>query len=101
MSAQSFKSGCKTVLAFAILGVMGLLPMMSQARAAAHAPLGYQLMCLKNPSECRASGPAMIEVTPDIMSLLKRVNILTNAVSTPHAVAGFAWSCAPTAQTRC
>jgi predicted transglutaminase-like cysteine proteinase len=48
--------------------------------AGKNAPLGYQLMCLKNPnaSECKGGGKASVTVTKDVMATLKRVNTQVN-----------------------
>jgi len=47
---------------------------MPAAQAGKHAPLGYQLMCLKTPEQCKGGGKAKVEVTGDLMATLKRVN---------------------------
>ncbi len=48
--------------------------------AGKHAPLGYQLMCLKSPDspECKGGGKAQVMLTSDVMSTLKRVNAQVN-----------------------
>lgn len=50
------------------------------AQAGNHAPLGYQLLCLKHPnaSECKGGGAAKVKVTGDVMATLKRVNAHVN-----------------------
>ena len=50
------------------------------AAYAENAPLGFQLMCLKNPSasECNGGGSAKVKVTTNVMATLKRVNAHVN-----------------------
>jgi len=48
-----------------------------------HAPLGYQLMCLKDPGECSGGGPAQVNADWDIMAKLRRVNNTVNASMRP------------------
>jgi predicted transglutaminase-like cysteine proteinase len=48
-------------------------------------PLGYQLMCLKYPDECRGGGAASIELTSTHMSTLKSVNARVNRSIRPKA----------------
>lgn len=54
------------------------------AQAGKHAPLGYQVMCLKNPASCKGGGKAKIEVTNDLMATLKRVNSHVNRSIRPR-----------------
>jgi predicted transglutaminase-like cysteine proteinase len=61
-----------------------------QAGGRTHAPLGYQLMCLKAPNsaECKGGGAAKVKVTSDVMSTLKRVNSSVNRSIRPKHDAG-------------
>jgi predicted transglutaminase-like cysteine proteinase len=54
------------------------------ASAASRAPLGFQLMCLQNPAECRGGGRAIITGTPTELALLKRVNTMVNRAMRPR-----------------
>ncbi len=54
----------------------------------AHAPLGFQVMCLKNPAECKGGGKAKITVTADVMATLKRVNGHVNRSIRPRNDSG-------------
>lgn len=54
----------------------------------AHAPLGYQLMCLKSPQECKGGGKAKLTVTNDVMATLKKVNSHVNRTIRPRYDAG-------------
>lgn len=49
--------------------------------AGGHAPIGYQVMCLKNPnlSECKGGGASHVKSSPQLMATLKRVNNSVNA----------------------
>jgi predicted transglutaminase-like cysteine proteinase len=48
-----------------------------------HAPLGYQLMCLKTPSACQGGGSAKVQADQQLMVKLKRVNSAVNRTMTP------------------
>lgn len=62
-------------LALAALAVVFIVPAPdAQAAGKKRPPLGYQLMCLKHPEECRGGGAASISVTNEIMATLKSVN---------------------------
>lgn len=50
----------------------------------ARAPLGYQLMCLKTPEECKGGGASKIKATTDVMATLKRVNSHVNRTIKPR-----------------
>lgn len=54
------------------------------APALAAAPLGYQLMCLKTPAECRGGGAESVEASADMMAVLKKVNAQVNRAITPR-----------------
>lgn len=56
----------------------------AEASRKKHPPLGYQLMCLKYPNECKGGGKASIEVTSDILAMLKRVNGQVNRAIKPR-----------------
>jgi predicted transglutaminase-like cysteine proteinase len=53
------------------------------AAAANSAPLGYQLLCLKSPEECRGGGVSQIPATPETLELIKRVNAAVNGQIAP------------------
>jgi len=63
-----------------ILAVIMLQPTSTEA-AGGHAPIGYQVMCLKNPhlSECRGGGASHVKSSPALMATLKRVNSSVNS----------------------
>lgn len=55
------------------------------AFASNNAPLGYQLMCLKTPQECKGGGKAVIDGTQQVMATLHKVNARVNRAITPRA----------------
>ena len=57
------------------------LSTISTAQAAA--PLGYQMMCLKTPSECRGGGATKATLTKNDLLVLKRVNAAVNRAIKP------------------
>jgi predicted transglutaminase-like cysteine proteinase len=61
---------------------------MPTAQAGKHAPLGYQVMCLKNPEQCKGGGKAKVEITNDLMATLKRVNGHVNRSIKPRNDSG-------------
>ncbi len=69
-------------LSFALAAVLALDATVAPSVLAAgkNAPLGYQLLCLKNPNalECKGGGKAQISITTDVMATLKRVNSQVN-----------------------
>lgn len=52
------------------------------------APLGFQLYCLKNPQQCRASGKSSVEASGSVMAILARVNSSVNRSIKPRNDAG-------------
>ena len=68
-------------LVVAIAGLsLGTAPSLARSKA----PLGYQLMCLKTPSECKGGGAASVKATADIMDQLTRVNSKVNKSIRPR-----------------
>jgi predicted transglutaminase-like cysteine proteinase len=68
-----------------LLAFVGAAPAMA---AKQHAPLGYQLMCLKQPAECKGGGKAQVRATGDVMATLKRVNSQVNRSIRPRNDSG-------------
>lgn len=62
----------------------GLMSTVPPAMARSNAPLGYQLMCLKNPAECKGGGAASVRANGDTLALLKRVNAQVNSAISPR-----------------
>lgn len=76
---------------FATTAIVALAVAATAAPASAgsaRAPLGYQLMCLKNPDECKGGGPRKVNVTTEVMATLKRVNSHVNRTMTPKHDSG-------------
>jgi predicted transglutaminase-like cysteine proteinase len=61
----------------------------SEAAGLRDAPLGYKLMCLQNPAECRSGGTAKMALSATRMAQLKHVNARVNSRIRPrHDAAG-------------
>lgn len=58
----------------ALAAVLVMPATTAEAARKKHPPLGYQLMCLKHPAECQGGGKSSIEVTGEVMAMLKKVN---------------------------
>jgi predicted transglutaminase-like cysteine proteinase len=87
------KRGLIVVMA-AMLAAMTAMP----ATAASKAPLGYQLMCLKTPAECKGGGSSVAKVSGETIALLKRVNSQVNASIKPRNDSGAdVWSASASA----
>ena len=71
------------VLALGLLGASGA----AQA-GGGRAPLGYQLMCLKTPAECKGGGSSTVKASADVMATLKWVNSRVNNAITPRNDSG-------------
>lgn len=76
-------------LAIAAIAALAVTATITPATAgSARAPLGYQLMCLKTPQECKGGGAAKVKVTTDVMATLKRVNSHVNRTMKPRNDSG-------------
>ena len=64
--------------------LFGALLMAAPVEARSKAPLGYQLMCLKAPEECKGGGAKQVQASGDVMALLKRVNNRVNVSIVPR-----------------
>jgi predicted transglutaminase-like cysteine proteinase len=98
-----------TMAAIAAIAAIGLLSVGSASADGYHGgrwhtvrsrgalpPLGFQLYCLKNPEQCRASGKSSVEATRSMMATLIRVNSSVNWSIKPRNEAGDTWSIDPT-----
>lgn len=70
-------------IAFAVF-VAATSGLATPAVAGSKAPLGYQLMCLQTPQECKGGGKAKVTVTSSVMETLKRVNSHVNRTIKPR-----------------
>jgi predicted transglutaminase-like cysteine proteinase len=68
------------VVLLAILSLSAATPSLARSKA----PLGYQLMCLKTPAECKGGGKSTVDGTPELMATIKHVNATVNAAITPR-----------------
>ena len=81
-----WKVAYKSIWAFvAVVLAAILISNIAHAAAGRHAPLGYQLMCLNNPGECRGGGAPRVAASNEIMATLKRVNSQINRSIRPKA----------------
>jgi len=71
------------VVAAAALAGAGLFSLPAVA-GKAHAPLGYQLMCLRTPAECQGGGASQVAMTSAVMATIKQVNKAVNNAIVPH-----------------
>lgn len=62
---------------------------------AAITPLSMQFFCAKNRSECRGGGSAQVTMTPNLMAVLKQVNIHVNRSIRPKADTADIWNLNP------
>jgi predicted transglutaminase-like cysteine proteinase len=69
----------------AIAALFGALALPAGTASASSAPLGYQLMCLKYPAQCKGGGAAKVAATDDIMVTLRKVNSRVNGAIRPRA----------------
>lgn len=81
-------------IAIAAVGIAIILPAVEPVQAGGrHAPLGYQLMCLKHPEQCRGGGKQEIRLDDAVMAQIKRVNSAVNRAITPrNDIGGDNWN---------
>jgi predicted transglutaminase-like cysteine proteinase len=72
------------VIVFLLMAISDLVQAGRAHAGEVHAPLGYQLMCLKHPAECRGGGAASIEATNGMLAVLVRVNTAINRTMQPR-----------------
>lgn len=65
-------------------------------QTAAITPLSMQFFCAKNRSECRSSGSNQVTMTPNLMAMLKQVNVHVNRTITYRADGADVWKLNPT-----
>ena len=89
MTMNTFIGGSVAKFGLVIVAALSMTAVsMPAAQAGAHAPLGYQVMCLKDPSSCKGGGKAKVEVTGNLMATLKRVNSHVNRSIKPRNDSG-------------
>jgi len=70
--------------ALAVIAGLALVFTAAVPQAVALPPLGYQLMCLQHPSECKAGGAPKVAVSRDEMATLREVNTYFNRAIRPR-----------------
>ncbi|WP_449397229.1 transglutaminase-like cysteine peptidase [Devosia riboflavina] len=56
----------------------------SPVSAASSAPLGFQVLCLQHPDECRGGGSASVSLTESLLSTIETVNSQVNRAIRPQ-----------------
>jgi predicted transglutaminase-like cysteine proteinase len=78
------KASKRLLLLSALVMLAGSFALDTPAVAGTHAPLGFQLMCLQKPQECKGGGAASASVDAQTMATLRRVNAKVNRSITPR-----------------
>jgi predicted transglutaminase-like cysteine proteinase len=76
--SRTISAAVLAAILFASAGAPGV------ALARNNAPLGYQLMCLKTPAECKGGGRTTVEGSAQTMAVIKKVNSSVNRSITPR-----------------
>lgn len=76
------------------VATLGMLSFSAPSSIASDIPLGYQLMCLKTPAECKGGGSSIVAGSDAVLTTLKRVNSQVNRSIQPRNDQGAAdvWS---------
>lgn len=69
---------------FACIVALALAALTVAPAGAADAPVGFQLMCLKTPAECRGGGKSVVAASDDLLRTLKAVNVQVNRSIRPR-----------------
>lgn len=72
------------VTVFLLMAISELASASHALAASPHGPLGYQLMCLKHPAECRGGGAATVAASPQLLAVLQQVNAAVNRQLRPQ-----------------
>jgi predicted transglutaminase-like cysteine proteinase len=91
--------GSRSTLYLMFTCLLGALPLLATpAVAESNAPLGFQILCLQTPQECRAGGSASITLDVPTLVTLRAVNARVNRKIIPRSDgAADVWSVEPTA----
>lgn len=60
------------------------IALVQPVNASSSAPLGFQLLCLQQPEECRGGGSASVSLTDALLSVIERVNSQVNRAIRPQ-----------------
>jgi predicted transglutaminase-like cysteine proteinase len=74
----------RTVLVFVAAALLTGAATVAPVAARSNAPLGYQLMCLKTPAECKGGGKAAVEGSAKTMAVIEKVNASVNRSIAPR-----------------
>lgn len=73
-----------TALLTALATVLLALAMAAPANASSSAPVGFQIMCLQHPQECRGGGSSSVTLTTDLLGRITRINAQVNGAIRPQ-----------------
>jgi predicted transglutaminase-like cysteine proteinase len=77
----------------AALALASALVLPTVSLGASPAPLGFQLMCLQHPAECRGGGSAEVRLTETMLAAIRRINNQVNHTIEPrNDRGGDAWT---------
>ncbi len=60
----------------------------SPVQAASSAPLGFQMLCLQHPAECRGGGSSSVSLTESLLGVIERINSQINRAIRPRNDSG-------------
>jgi predicted transglutaminase-like cysteine proteinase len=60
------------------------LALASPVNASSSAPLGFQLLCLQHPEECRGGGSSSVSLNDSLLGTIERVNAQVNRAIRPQ-----------------
>jgi predicted transglutaminase-like cysteine proteinase len=76
-------------LSLAVIAAISIDTMSAPAAVAGgNVPLGYSLMCLEHPEQCKSGGAAQVKATGSVLATLKRVNSHINRSIQPKYDSG-------------
>lgn len=74
----------RTLAAASLLAVSATAP----AAAFSSAPVGFQLMCLQQPQECKGGGSPSVDLTASLLGTIERINAYINKSIRPRSDMG-------------
>ena len=72
------------VLLATLAASLSAMSLAAPTHAASSAPLGFQILCLQHPEECRGGGSASVTLTDALLSTIKSVNSQVNRSIRPQ-----------------
>jgi predicted transglutaminase-like cysteine proteinase len=73
-----------SALMTALVVSLSAIALVSPANAAPGAPLGFQVLCLQHPEECKGGGSASVSLTESLLSTIESVNAQVNRAIRPQ-----------------